>query len=78
MWIYVILGVFVVGTVFIIMAKPFNEIEDKVYPSLDPDYQPTALKAKSMFNNFPIFMILGLILMGIIASIKKGHDGGFL
>lgn len=76
-WIIAIISVFVVGVVYIVFAQPWDILYDKLTPGVDAAYQPTVSKLQTLWQNWPILMILGIVLWPIIRMVKNEPDTGY-
>lgn len=76
-WIIALFSVFIVGVVYIAMADPWNTLYDKFYGDMDSEYQPTAAKINTVWQYWPILMILGIILSAIVLMLRNEPDNGY-
>lgn len=70
LWMGVVAFVFIIGTFFIIFAKPFDTIFDKLTPALTGESLNSANKVKSLWLLLPVALILVVLIIGLIGALK--------
>jgi hypothetical protein len=77
-WFVVTISVFIIAIVYMIMTKPIIEIQKVTNETLnDSDYASTYNRVITVWKYWPIVMLLGLILVGVMYSIKKEPYTGY-
>lgn len=73
LWIWVLICVFLVGVVYIVMARPFNVIHDKFVTggNLTADEAVTASHITKAWNAWPMLFIMLAAVVMIVGSIKN-------
>ena len=69
-WLVVLISIFVCGLVWIITDNPFTTIKNKLTPGMTVEHQTTVNKIDTVWKNWPVVFILGMILWGVIATIR--------
>lgn len=70
-WIGVMFGIFLLGTIYIAGSDAWDKVYDKFYAAIPAEYQSTAEKANSIWKNFPIFGSIALLLAGVYFTYKQ-------
>jgi len=71
-WVTITVAVFIVGLLYMILTQPVIEIQKATNSTLnDEDYASTYNSVIMVWKYWPLIMLLGLIIVGIIISIRK-------
>ena len=71
-WVTITVAVFIVGILYMILTQPVIEIQKATNSTLnDADYASTYNSVIMVWKYWPLIMLLGLIIVGIIISIRK-------
>ncbi len=77
-WLVALVSVFVLATVWITMTEPFDVLHTQFSGDMDAEYLPTMTKIQSVWNNWPIIMILGIIIGAIVYTVRDSSgDPGY-
>lgn len=76
-WIIALLAVFIVGAVYIVFTKPFDTVDDSISPGIDSAYQPTVQKIRTVWEHWPLLVILGIVVWAVMASVKESQGGPY-
>jgi len=77
-WLLALVSIFVLGTVWITMTEPFDILHDKFSENMSSEYTPTMTKIQTVWNNWPLIMILGIIIGAVIYTIRDSSgDPGY-
>lgn len=77
-WFVITFAVFTIAIVYMIMSKPVIEIQKATNETLDdPDYAGTYNKVIVVWKYWPLVFLIGLIMMGIMISLKKEPYTGY-
>jgi len=76
-WILTLISVFTIAIVWIVMTEPYDTVHDKFNADIPAEYQSTMTKMQTVWNNWPIIMILGLILAAFIFTTRDQGDPGY-
>lgn len=75
-FIVLLASLFVIGLIYVVMARPFDIIYTSLYSNITSDMQPTAQKIRSVWIMYPMIVIFGLIVWAIISTLKREPDTG--
>ena len=70
-WMWVLIGIFLIGAVYMVAAKPWETLYNKLTPDLSGAALTTAQAVNTLFFKYPIIMIVALILVGLFASLRS-------
>lgn len=77
-WFMITVAVFVIAILYMILTKPVIEIQKATNDTLnDSDYATTYNQVITVWKYWPIVMLLGLIILGIMMSLKKEPYTGY-
>ena len=78
-WLIVMFSIFTIGLIYMIMSQPIRVVQDATNSTLnDPDYAQSYNTTIMAWKYSPILLIIGLMIWGIISSLKKEpFSGGF-
>lgn len=77
-WFMITVAVFVIAILYMILTKPIIEIQKATNETLaDPDYADSYNKVIVVWKYWPIVMLIGLIILGIMMSLKKEPYTGY-
>lgn len=85
-WITVFVGLFVVSIIYTVLAKPWQDVYDQLYPSIQGTQGEDAVnKMVVVYKIFPLIVVLGIFLWGFTQMIRRdttteldqGFFGGF-
>ena len=72
-WLAVMFGIFLLGTVYIVASDGFDKIHSAFYNKTPAEYQANYLKVKNIWKNYPIIGTIALIAAGIYATYNKSE-----
>ena len=70
-WLATLLLIFILGVIYLVFTKPYDDMHSKLYSDLPAEYQPTMDKLEMGWKNWPIFMMLTILVGAIILSISQ-------
>ena len=70
-WILGIAAVFIVGIIYLSMTLAWNRVYSNLTSQMDASYLPTAQKIDSVWHNWPILVIMGIILWVFVNSVRQ-------
>lgn len=76
-WFFALVAIFTISVIYLIMSEPWQQIYDKFEPNLTTEHKATAHKLQSVWKNWPILMILGVIITAVVMMNRKGPDVGY-
>lgn len=77
-WVTITVSIFIVAILYMILTQPVIEIQKATNSTLnDSDYASTYNATIMVWKYWPLMMLLGLIIVGIIISIKREPYTGF-
>lgn len=77
-WFMITIAVFVIAILYMILTKPIIAIQSATSDVLnDTDYASSYNRVITVWKYWPIVMLLGLIILGIITSLKKEPYTGY-
>ena len=77
-WFMITFAVFSIAILYMILTKPIIEIQQATNDTLnDTDYAQTYNRVIVVWKYWPIVMLLGLIILGIMMSLKKEPYTGY-
>jgi heme/copper-type cytochrome/quinol oxidase subunit 2 len=77
-WFMVTVAVFTIAIFYMILTQPIIAIQAATNETLnDPNYASSYNKAIVVWKYWPIVMLLGLIIVGIIYSLKREPYTGY-
>lgn len=80
-WLLVTFGVFAIGMIYMLLTKPVAIVQQVTWDEVEnqTDYAQTYNTVILMWKYWPILVLIGLIIFGIVASLKRepytGYDG---
>lgn len=77
-WVMVTVAVFCVAIIYMVMTQPIIQIQQATNATLnDSNYASTYNTIILVWKYWPLILLLGLIIVGIIISIKREPYTGF-
>lgn len=77
-WLIVMFSIFALGLVYMLLSQPIRVIQDATNETLnDPDYAQSYNTTILAWKYAPILIIIGLIIWGIISSLKREPFSGY-
>ena len=72
-WIMIMVMVFGIAIIYMVMTQPVRIIQDITWVNVqnDTDYAQTFNTVVLVWKYWPLIMLLGLIIVGIIMSLKR-------
>lgn len=76
LWLFGIVIIFVGIISYIVIDQGYSIMYDKLYPQLSAEAKIVADKNDSIWNNVPIFIVLGGALMMVVGAFYNEPDTG--
>lgn len=72
-WVMITVMVFAIAMIYMVMTQPIRAIQNTVWSQVenDTDYAQTFNTVVLVWKYWPIIMLLGLIIVGIVLSLKR-------
>ena len=76
-WLGILFVIVAMGLLFLILDQPLNKIrelnEDNFTGTI---YEPTFDKIYTVWDKWPVLFLLGVMLFGILSTLRKDQHGG--
>lgn len=78
-WVTITIMVFAIALIYMVMTQPIIHIQSAVWDEVsnDTDYAQSFNTVVMVWKYWPIVMLLGLIIVGIIMSLKQEPYSGY-
>lgn len=78
-WFTITVSVFAIALIYLLMTQPIIEIQGATWDEVqnDTDYATTYNTVVLVWKYWPIVMLLGLIIIGIVISLKREPYTGY-
>jgi len=67
-WLFVMLIIFIIGVVYILIARPFDDIKSKLYSDLSTEHQITVDKITAGWKMYPLIIVFGMLIGGLVIT----------
>jgi hypothetical protein len=78
-WVMITFMIFGIAMIYMIMTQPIIKIQEATWDQVsdDPDYAQTYNTVVLVWKYWPLVMIVGLIIIGILLSLKQEPYTGY-
>jgi len=71
-WLIVLVGLVVVGIAYTVLAKPFSDVYNQLYPEISGTQgEDTINKLVVAYKIFPLIVVAGLFLWGFAQMVRR-------
>ena len=76
-WLGILFVIVAMGLIFLVLDQPLTKVRDMNGDKFTGTiYEPTYDKMNTVWDKWPVIFLLGVILFGVLTTLRKEQNGG--